>query len=84
MSRMDLITVCDKCLQASCWQGIFMCQESKFAGTVQKPRMELTRLNLEHSDYLKTDRELVEEANKQAERLNNRNRRIVTYRRKVG
>jgi hypothetical protein len=28
------ITVCDKCLQASCWQGIFMCQESAHAGTV--------------------------------------------------
>lgn len=84
MSRLDLITVCDKCLQASCWQGIFMCEESRDAGMIQKTRMELVRLNLEHSDYLKTDQELSVEANRQAERFNNRNRRVVTYRRKVG
>ncbi len=28
------VTVCDKCFQATCWQGIFMCQQSYEAGTV--------------------------------------------------
>jgi len=52
------VTVCDKCLMASCWQGIFMCQESQNAGTVQKTRMELIRLNRENTCYMKTDEEL--------------------------
>lgn len=43
-----LITVCDKCLRASCWQGIFMCGEARLAGTVQKTQKELNLLNLEH------------------------------------
>lgn len=54
----DLITVCDKCLQASCWQGEFMCDESQGAGTVQKTRRELEALALEHPDWWKTDEEL--------------------------
>ena len=60
MSDSDLITVCDKCLQASCWQGIFMCQQSQNAGIVQKTRGELLAMNLEHPCYLKTDEELSE------------------------
>lgn len=47
------VTVCDKCLQASCWQGIFMCDEAQFAGTVEKTIDELKALNLEHPDYWK-------------------------------
>src|SRR4030042_3599611 len=31
-----LITVCDKCFMASCWHGIFMCQDAQNAGTVGK------------------------------------------------
>ncbi len=46
-----LITVCDKCLQASCWQGVFMCDESQAAGTVEKTIKELTKLGLEHPSY---------------------------------
>jgi len=46
-----MVTVCDKCLCASCWQGIFMCDEAKFAGTVQKSVAELRKLDLEHEDY---------------------------------
>lgn len=53
-----LIQVCDKCLQASCWQGIFLCDRSQNAGTVYKTVEELTKLNLEHPDYWKTDAEL--------------------------
>lgn len=45
------ITVCDKCLQASCWQGEFMCDEARNAGTVEKTRAELEKLDSEHSDY---------------------------------
>lgn len=45
------ITVCDKCLQASCWQGIFMCQESTNAGVTEKTRDELLALNLENPCY---------------------------------
>lgn len=52
------ITVCDKCLQASCWQGIFMCDESLNAGTVKKSRKELWRLKREHPSYWKTDYEI--------------------------
>ncbi len=47
----ETITVCDKCLQASCWQGIFMCDLAQNAGTVEKTREELTALALEHPDY---------------------------------
>jgi hypothetical protein len=58
MNDTDKITVCDKCLMASCWQGIWMCDESRNAGIVQKPRAELVRLGREHPSYLKTDAEL--------------------------
>lgn len=57
----DLITVCDKCLQASCWQGVFMCQESLHAGITQKRRDELEVMGLENPSYWKTDDELAHE-----------------------
>lgn len=57
VSGSDLITVCDKCFQASCWQGIFYCDDYKTAGTVQKTRAELAALKLEHPSYWKTDAE---------------------------
>jgi hypothetical protein len=60
MSDDDLIPVCAACLQASCWQGIFMCQQSQNADIVQKTRRELKALNLEHPSYWKTDKELAE------------------------
>ena len=60
MSDDDLITVCAVCLQASCWQGIFMCQQSQNANIVQKTRRELKALRREHPDYWKTDKELAE------------------------
>jgi epoxyqueuosine reductase QueG len=55
---MKTITVCDKCLQASCWQGLFMCDKSQTAGTVKKTEEELSLLNLEHPSYWKSDEEL--------------------------
>lgn len=53
MCKNELITVCDKCLKASCWSGAFMCDDSKHAGTVEKPRDELEAMGLEHSDHWK-------------------------------
>ncbi len=50
-----LVTVCGVCLQASCWQGIFLCQDAKGAGTVDLPVMALRALDREHSDYWKAD-----------------------------
>lgn len=45
------ITVCSKCLQASCWQGIFLCNDADIAGTVEKTLAELIALDLEHPSY---------------------------------
>ncbi len=56
----ELITVCDKCLLASCWQGVFMCQEAKDAGNTQKTRLDLKALQREHFSYWKTDKQLQE------------------------
>jgi len=49
--EMTFVTVCSECLQASCWQGIFMCDKARTAGTVQRPIAELRKLDLEHEDY---------------------------------
>lgn len=57
-AKSELIQVCDNCLQASCWQGIFMCDKATQAGTVYKTRSELQRMNRENPCYWKTDEEL--------------------------
>jgi hypothetical protein len=46
----ETITVCSACLQSSCWQGKFYCDEYQTAGTVEKTRSELEALALEHPD----------------------------------
>jgi hypothetical protein len=61
MSDNDLITVCAACLQASCWQGMFMCQQSQSANITQRTRRQLKALDLEHPSYWKTNKELAEE-----------------------
>lgn len=48
---MKTITVCSACLRACCWNGIFLCDESSGAGTVEKTVEELAALDLEHPDY---------------------------------
>jgi len=58
LSDDDLITVCASCLQASCWQYVFLCDNYKRANIVQKTRRELRALNLEHESYWKTDEEV--------------------------
>lgn len=45
-----LVTVCDQCYMASCWRGIFRCEGSINAGTVQMPVWHLRELDLEHPD----------------------------------
>lgn len=57
-NKEDLITVCDHCLQASCWQSEFYCDDYKTAGTTTKKRAELAELNRENPSYWKTDKEL--------------------------
>lgn len=49
------VTVCGNCFKASCWKGYFMCDESQFAGTVEKTIDELKELGLEDSDAWKDD-----------------------------
>lgn len=48
---MKTVTVCANCLCASCWHGIFMCDEAKHAGTVEKTVEELRKLDREHESY---------------------------------
>ena len=50
-----LVTVCDACLRACCWRGIFMCDDSYGAGTTRKTVAELRALDEEHSDYYAVD-----------------------------
>lgn len=46
-----LVTVCDKCLQASCWQAKFFCDNAETAGTIDLPVSRLRELDLEHESY---------------------------------
>jgi hypothetical protein len=45
------VTVCDKCLQASCWLGTFMCDQAQGAGTTERTVAQLGLLNLESCEY---------------------------------
>jgi hypothetical protein len=51
MDESKLITVCDRCLKASCWKGQFFCDYAKVAGTTVKTVKELRELNLENECY---------------------------------
>ena len=46
-----LVTVCDQCLQDSCWHGEFMCDAARTAGTTEKSVEELVNLDREHPSY---------------------------------
>lgn len=46
-----LVTVCSRCLRASCWQGQFYCDDAKSAGTVEKTVAELEKVGREHASY---------------------------------
>ncbi len=54
----ERVTVCGKCLQASCWQGIFMCDKAENAGTTELTRRELLKLDREHPSYWKSDEQI--------------------------
>jgi hypothetical protein len=46
------ITVCDACFRACCWQGQFMCDDARDAGTTVRTVRELRDGNHgEHEDY---------------------------------
>jgi hypothetical protein len=49
-NRLRPVTVCSRCLTASCWHGEYMCNDARDAGVVQKTRGELDALRLEHPD----------------------------------
>lgn len=51
LNPMRLVTVCSKCMRASCWAGMFMCDEAQNAGTVERPVAELRQLGLEHPKW---------------------------------
>lgn len=46
-----MVTVCSKCFKASCWHGVFYCDQALDAGSVDLPARELRKLNLEHEIY---------------------------------
>lgn len=54
----ELVTVCSACLRASCWQELFVCDDHRHAPTEQRTRGELRAMDLEHSSYWHTDREM--------------------------
>jgi hypothetical protein len=49
------VLVCSKCYQASCWQGIFMCDESKNADVIEMPIDVLRSMELESEEYWMED-----------------------------
>ena len=52
------ITVCSKCLRACCWQGEFMCDDSRYASTVERKISTLVKLdngNTEHPFWWNRD-----------------------------
>jgi len=46
-----IIIVCEACERACCWQGNFMCDDARHAGTAKKTIRELKNLNIENSFY---------------------------------
>lgn len=67
MADNRLVTVCDRCLRASCWWWIFPCDEAVNAGLVEKTVDELRALNREHEDYfLPHAKAVVEEPKREA------------------
>ena len=46
------LEVCDKCLRAVCWWGIFYCDEYQEAGLTKMKVRELIKLGREHRSYL--------------------------------
>ena len=55
-----MITVCAECLQASCWQYIFLCDKYKTANVIELPVKRLKELGREHPDYWEKDPRAIE------------------------
>ena len=54
ITNKDIIVVCNKCLKASCYQGIHMCYEAySGAGTTEMMVEDLKALGYEHSGFWK-------------------------------
>ncbi len=51
MGEPKTVTVCSKCLCASCWQAVFFCDDYWYASTVEKTVAELQELSLESPHY---------------------------------
>ncbi len=50
-----MIYVCTNCLMASCWAGIFMCDEARTAGLYRARIADLKKLGREHECYMRRD-----------------------------
>jgi hypothetical protein len=50
------VTVCDACLQASCWHGTFMCERAHNAGITTRNVAELDSLGREHPSHYSVER----------------------------
>lgn len=51
MSNDYLVTVCARCLRASCWHDEFPCDAARGAGTVDLRASDLRRAALEHQSH---------------------------------
>ena len=51
----QLILVCDRCLCASCWQGVVLCDEARHAGITYRTVAELRKLKREHPKFWNVD-----------------------------
>ena len=49
------VFVCSACLQVSCWQGVFYCDNYRSASVVKKPVRLLRSLRREHESYWEMD-----------------------------
>jgi hypothetical protein len=45
------VLVCSLCLRASCWYGMFICEDAQSAGLKILTINELDKLGREHPDY---------------------------------
>jgi hypothetical protein len=54
-----MITVCDACLCACCWQGELYCHNAKYAGTTDITIREARTLGRESPDYWTKDESVI-------------------------
>jgi hypothetical protein len=51
INLMRMVTVCDSCRQASCWQAKFFCDNARSAGTVDVTLATLMQERRENEEY---------------------------------